>query len=111
MLFTSRSVNLAGMKVSLTPQLQKFIEQRLKTGMYETASEVVREGLRLLKERDDADRRRLDALRADIAIGVAQADEGVTRPLDKSTFERIRRNGRAKLTTRAGARSRRTSRQ
>ena len=86
------------MKVSLTPQLQKFIDERLKTGMYETASEVVREGLRLLKERDDADQRRQDALRADIATGVAQADEGRTRPVDKTTFGRIRANGRARLT-------------
>ena len=90
--------------------MQKFIEQGLKTGMYETASEVVREGLRLLKEREDLDRRRVDALRADIATGVAQADEGMTRPLDKTSFDRIRRNGRAKLAARA-ARSERTSRQ
>ncbi len=40
------------MNVSLTPQLEKFIEQKVREGNYQTASEVVREALRLLAERD-----------------------------------------------------------
>ena len=38
----SRSAISGDMKVSLTPQLQKFVDERLRTGMYESASEVVR---------------------------------------------------------------------
>lgn len=36
------------MNVTLTPQLEALIEERLKTGFYQDASEVVREGLRFL---------------------------------------------------------------
>lgn len=38
------------MNVSLTPELEKFVEKEVSTGLYQTASEVVRAGLRLLKE-------------------------------------------------------------
>lgn len=38
------------MNVSLTPELDKFVEQEVNTGLYQTASEVVRAGLRLLKQ-------------------------------------------------------------
>ncbi|MGE3311307.1 MAG: type II toxin-antitoxin system ParD family antitoxin [Limisphaerales bacterium] len=40
------------MNVSLTPELEEFIAGKVATGLYQTASEVVREGLRLLEERD-----------------------------------------------------------
>jgi len=38
------------MNVSLTPELEKFVEKEVGTGLYQTASEVVRAGLRLLKQ-------------------------------------------------------------
>jgi len=38
------------MNVSLTPELEKFVEKEVNTGLYQTASEVVRAGLRLLKQ-------------------------------------------------------------
>lgn len=41
------------MNVSLTPELEKFVNDKVKSGMYYSASEVIREGLRLLKERDE----------------------------------------------------------
>ena len=50
------------MNVSLTPELEKLIDDKVKSGLYQTASEVVREGLRLLKQRDDQARQ----LRADV---------------------------------------------
>jgi antitoxin ParD1/3/4 len=60
------------MNVSLTRELERLVADRVKTGMYQTASEVIREGLRLLKERDD----RMAQLRADVAAGFAQAERG-----------------------------------
>ena len=44
------------MNVSLTPELVKFVEKEVESGLYQTASEVVRAGLRRLKE-DQATRR------------------------------------------------------
>jgi antitoxin ParD1/3/4 len=42
------------MNVSLTPELEKFVEKEVGSGLYQTASEVVRAGLRLLKENREA---------------------------------------------------------
>jgi antitoxin ParD1/3/4 len=41
------------MNVSLTPELEKFVDAKVESGLYNNASEVVREGLRLLKEHDE----------------------------------------------------------
>ncbi len=41
------------MNVSLTPELEKFVDRKVESGLYNNASEVVREGLRLLKEHDE----------------------------------------------------------
>jgi antitoxin ParD1/3/4 len=41
------------MNVSLTPELEKFVGGKVESGLYNNASEVVREGLRLLKEHDE----------------------------------------------------------
>ena len=38
------------MNVSLTPELAKFVEKEVESGLYQTASEVIRAGLRRLKE-------------------------------------------------------------
>jgi len=44
------------LNVSLTPELEQFVQSRVASGRFQTASEVVREGLRLLEEREQADR-------------------------------------------------------
>ncbi len=59
------------MNVSLTPHLEAMIRQKVESGRYNNASEVVREALRLLEERD-----RLARTRAAIASGVAQIKRG-----------------------------------
>lgn len=41
------------MNVSLTPELERFVQGKVRSGLYNNASEVVREGLRLLKESDE----------------------------------------------------------
>lgn len=41
------------MNVSLTPELEEFVDGKVGSGLYNNASEVVREGLRLLKESDE----------------------------------------------------------
>jgi antitoxin ParD1/3/4 len=61
------------MNVSLTPQLEALINAKVKTGMYQTASEVIREGLRLLKERDEEQQRRL---REDVQFGFDEIARG-----------------------------------
>jgi antitoxin ParD1/3/4 len=61
------------MNVSLTPELESFVEQTVRSGRYGSASEAVREGLRLLQEREA----KFQALKRDIEEGLAsgQAQE------------------------------------
>ena len=40
------------MNISLTPRLEGYVKQKVSTGLYNSSSEVIREGLRLLEERD-----------------------------------------------------------
>src|SRR5207249_94663 len=47
------SMPRSSMNVSLTPELEKFVDDKVESGLYNNASEVIREGLRLLKEHDE----------------------------------------------------------
>lgn len=62
--------------VSLTPALAKFVRDRVKRGRYQSASEVVRDGLRVLAEREKERRGALEEVRRKIAEGIARADRG-----------------------------------
>jgi antitoxin ParD1/3/4 len=64
------------MNVSLTRELEALVQKKVRSGMYHSASEVIREGLRLLKERDDLRRARLAELRTEIAVGLDEAARG-----------------------------------
>ncbi|MBD2065939.1 type II toxin-antitoxin system ParD family antitoxin [Leptolyngbya sp. FACHB-671] len=64
------------MNVSLTPELEQFVHEKVKSGRYLSASEVVREALRLLEERDRLYQAKLAELQQDLAIGIEQADRG-----------------------------------
>ena len=57
------------MNISITPELEELIAKKVRTGMYNSASEVVREGLRLLKEKDELKELRLRELKAEIQKG------------------------------------------
>lgn len=58
------------LNVSLTPQLAEYIRRKVESGSYTSASEVVREALRLHEQRDQEYQQKLDALRADIQAGL-----------------------------------------
>jgi antitoxin ParD1/3/4 len=70
------------MNVSLTPELESFVKQKVTAGMYNSASEVVREALRLLEERDSVREMKLEALSRDIRDGVNELDRGYGSSLD-----------------------------
>jgi antitoxin ParD1/3/4 len=86
------------MNISLTPELEEFITRKVQTGMYQTASEVVREGLRLLHERDELQQNKLDELRKAIAEGIEQANQGNVTPLTEETIQRVKDRGRGRRT-------------
>jgi antitoxin ParD1/3/4 len=73
------------MNVSLTPELEKLIVEKVDSGLYQTASEVVREALRLLKERDNERIR----LQADVQAGFDQLAQGQGTLHDKASGRRL----------------------
>lgn len=85
------------MNVSLTPALERLVKEKIKSGMYHSNSEVVREALRLLKQRDEVRRHDLAELRAKVAVGLEQLERGEGIPGDvawKMLKERHRRRNR-----------------
>lgn len=64
------------MNVSLTPKLVELVESKVDSGMYSSASEVVREALRLLDERDRLREQQLSTLRDEVSIGLRDVRDG-----------------------------------
>jgi len=64
------------MNVNLGPAFDKFVADLLKTGLYQSQSEILRDGLRLLREREELKNLRLAHLRREIAVGMEEADLG-----------------------------------
>ena len=73
------------MNVSLTPRLEAMIREKVESGMYNNASEVVREALRLLEQRDRERR-----LREELAIGVEQIERGETVCWTPELFRKLK---------------------
>ncbi|BAZ00463.1 hypothetical protein NIES37_44550 [Tolypothrix tenuis PCC 7101] len=64
------------MNVHLGETLDKFVAELIASGLYQSQSEVIREGLRLLKEREDLRKLKLEELRRDIHKGIDQLERG-----------------------------------
>jgi antitoxin ParD1/3/4 len=85
------------MNISLTPELEQLVHDKVKSGLYNSASEVVREALRLLQERDELRRLRLEELKRQIKVGIEDLDAGRSVVFDEETLEGIKRRGRERL--------------
>jgi antitoxin ParD1/3/4 len=72
------------MNVSLTPELEQLVAEKVESGRYTSASEVIREALRLLEEQDQLRQNRLVAVRQKIDRGLAQLDRGEGIPADRA---------------------------
>jgi antitoxin ParD1/3/4 len=66
----------AAMNVSLTPELEHWVDERVRSGRYASASEVIREALRLLEVQEAAKQQRLEQVRQKIDRGLDQLGEG-----------------------------------
>ena len=88
------------MNVSLTQELEQFIRQKVDSGLYNSSSEVVREALRLLEERDRLKAWKLDELRRAIQEGIDSLERGEGIPFDA---EDIIRRGHARLEAKQAA--------
>lgn len=83
---------MASRNISLTDHHDDLIEAKIQAGEYANASEVVREGLRLIQERDQELAARVDAIKSRVVVGLEQAARGdfVEGSIDEIR-ERIRR--------------------
>ena len=79
------------MNVSLTPELEELVRDKVQSGRYLSASEVMREALRLLEERDKLQELRREELRKEIRTGL---DSGPAEPLD---MEAVKAEARERL--------------
>jgi antitoxin ParD1/3/4 len=80
---------------SIGKHFEGFIERLIESGRYSTASEVIRDGLRLIEEREQSREARLEWLRAEIQKGL---DSGPAREFDPKTLaEEVKARGRQRL--------------
>ena len=82
------------MNISLTPQLEEMVNRKIESGMYTSASEVIREALRLLNEHDRIREAQIQEMREKVLAGVAEIREGKTKPFNADD---IKAKGRKRL--------------
>jgi len=87
------------LNVSLPPELENRVREHVASGLYGSASEVIREALRLFEAYQSVQAASLTALRADIAQGMADLDAGRVGGVDMNA---IKARGRAALKAKAG---------
>lgn len=77
------------MNISLTPELERFVQDKVSSGMYTSASEVIRESLRLLHTYDDLQTQRVTQLNQAIEIGLRQLNnnKGISA---KDSYNRLK---------------------
>jgi len=79
------------MNISLNPHFEALVKNKVESGLYNSVSEVMREALRLLEERDQLRNLRLEELRREIQKGI---NSGEATPLN---IEDIKLSGRRRL--------------
>jgi antitoxin ParD1/3/4 len=79
------------MNVNLTPQLEELVRSKVASGLYTSASEVVREALRLMDEQDRLREAKLTQLRSDVRQGLAS---GSSQPWDAEALKSMARTRR-----------------
>jgi antitoxin ParD1/3/4 len=84
------------MNVSLTPTLEELVQRKVATGLYNSASEVIREALRLLEERDEMRKMRLSTLRTEISVGLDQLERSDVSEHDEKSLNILAADIKAK---------------
>jgi antitoxin ParD1/3/4 len=69
--------------------MEQRVREKLESGGYNSASEVVDETLRLLRERDELRQARLEDLRREVRVGLQQLDEGQYTTYDDGSLEEL----------------------
>lgn len=83
------------MNISLTPALEELVQRKVASGLYTSASEVIREALRLFEDENRLYQAKLENLRKDIAIGIKQAARGELVS-GKEAFNKMRNRNKSR---------------
>ena len=84
------------MDITLTPQINTWIAEKVAQGMYSSSSEVIAEGIRLLKRQEEQRLSMIKDLRQELRVGMKQLDAGKSVPLDTTLVSVIKAKGRDK---------------
>ena len=82
------------MNVSLTSDMEKWVQGKVGSGLYTSASEVVREAIRALHEKETRDHTKLVSLRDAVQVGIASADQGQLSDWDEQVSKEAKEMGR-----------------
>lgn len=84
------------MNVSLTTEMEEWVQRKVGSGLYTSASEVVREAIRALHERETRKSARLANLKDAVAVGIQSANVGDLHDWNHSMQDQIKQLGRAR---------------
>lgn len=84
-----------GMNINLTSHLEEMVRGKVESGLYTSASEVVREALRLMDEKDQLMIARLRHLRTEVQAGLDSGPAVAWDPADIKSAARARRQNKA----------------
>jgi antitoxin ParD1/3/4 len=85
-------------ELAFSPELERMVLEKVESGHYESADDVLREALQLLDARDRLRSWKLEDLRKEVAVGIREAEQGMLAPLDMDAIrakvaERLRSQG------------------
>ncbi len=93
-LFSRNQVGFLYMSISLTPELEQFIQSQIASGKYASTEDVIIAGIKLLEERERIYKGRFEELKREIAIGVEQLERG-ERLDGREVIEKLRQKNQA----------------
>lgn len=85
------------MNVSLTPELEKWIQAKVNSGLYTSSSEVIREALRLLHEFEVVRESQFAELHHKVSEGLTSLDAGRSKIFDEALMANIKSSGRQRI--------------
>jgi len=85
------------MNISLTQELDQWINKKVNSGLYKSSSEVVRDSLRLLRRQEEQREAMVKDLRQELMVGINQLDSNNSQDFNSSLINIIKESGRQSL--------------
>ncbi|MCF8039595.1 MAG: type II toxin-antitoxin system ParD family antitoxin [Desulfohalobiaceae bacterium] len=84
------------MEISLNAKMHQWINEKIESGLYNNPSEIILEGLRLLRIQEEQRLAMTEDLRREVMIGLKQLDAERSMPFDPETVKNIKDTGRVR---------------